>query len=352
MELTVERHAPALAKPFGISRGEQTTADVVLVELRAEAGTAGDRPVTGLGGVGPSSYYGESADSVVEALERVGPAVEDCEDPHARQRLLTAARERIPAAPAARAALSTALADLAARDLGVPLYRLWGLDPEAAPSTSYTVGLADPGRMAERASTAADRGFPVLKVKLGGGDGRDRERLRAVRAAAPDATLRVDANGAWSVERALSTAEDLVAAGVEFLEQPVPGDDRDALRAVHREAPLPIAADEACVDATEVPAVADACDLVVVKLPKCGGIGAARAQLRAARAHGLDAMLGCFVASWAALAPACHLAPRFDHVDLDGALLLAEGADPCTGLDVERGRFDLAVGAGSGARRR
>ncbi|MFB6074697.1 MAG: dipeptide epimerase [Haloarculaceae archaeon] len=340
MNLAVERHGLPLADPFGISRGTAETAAVVLVEL-AHEGTRG------LGGVAPSAYYGQDAAAVAAALADLRPALEASADPHAHQRLLGMARERHPDATAAHAALSTALADLAARDLGVACYRQWGLDPDAAPRTSYTVGIDAPARMAEKAAAATDAGYPILKVKLGTDD--DRARFRAVREAAPDATVRVDANGAWDAATALERADWLAAAGVEFLEQPVPADNLAGLARVHREAPLPVAADEACVDAADVPAVADACDVVVVKVSKCGGLDAARAHREAARAHGLDAMLGCMVESWASLAPAWHLAPLFEYADLDGPLLLA--ADPVAGPPTDGARVDLAaVERGSGAR--
>lgn len=334
------RHDLALDDPFAISRGETTTSTVFLVRLERDG-------VAGVGGATPSAYYGETPTSMAETVPDLLEVVCDADDPHAGQRIERDLRERAPDAPAARTAVTTALADLAARDLGVPLYRQLGLDPDAAPPTCYSIGIADPETTAERAAAAVDAGFDVLKVKLGADD--DRDRLRAVREAAPDARIRVDANGAWDPDEALASAEWLADLDVEFVEQPVPGDDVAGLRRVAVEGPLPVCADESCVTAADVPAVADACDLVTVKLSKCGGVRPALRQIHAARAHDLDVMVGCMVESNASIAPGWHLAPLADHADLDGALLLAE--DPCDGVPVEGGDADLrAVAAGTGAR--
>lgn len=340
MNLAVERHELATEDPFGIARGTTTTAGVVTVEL-AHEGT------TGIGGAAPSDYYGESVDSVCAALDRLRSVIESS-DPHGSQRLARTLADRAPDDAAARAAVSTALADLAARDLGAPCYRQWGFDPEVVPRTSYTVAIDDPDAMAERAERAVAAGYEILKVKVGTGD--DRERIRAVQRGAPGATLRVDANCAWDPDEAIEQAGWLADRGVQFLEQPVAADDLEGLRRVTGATSLPICADESCVTAADVPDVAEACDLVTVKLTKCGGIRPAVRQIHAAQAHGLEVMLGCMLESHASIAPAWHLAPLADYADLDGAALLAE--DPYTGPRITDGWPDLtAVGAGTGAER-
>jgi len=342
MNWTVERYDLALASPFGIARGTSETSATVVVELSHDGST-------GVGAVAPASYFGETADSVADTLPDLLPVVRSVGDPHAGQRIERALRERAPDRPAARAAVTGAVADLAARDLGVPLYRQWGLDPDAAPPTTYTVGIASPERMAEKARDAVDAGFDRLKVKLGTDD--DRARLDAVREAVPDAELRVDANAAWDAETATAATEWLEAAGVTMLEQPVPADDLAGLRRVAGATEIPVCADEACVAPADVARVADACDVVNCKLAKCGGPRAALELLFAARAHGVETMLGCMVASSAAIAPAAHLSPLVDYADLDGALLLAE--DPYAGVPMAGDRFDLrAVDAGTGVERR
>ncbi|MFC6974064.1 dipeptide epimerase [Halomicroarcula sp. GCM10025709] len=340
MNWTVRRYDLPLATPFGIARGTSATSETVVVEL-------GRGGATGVGGVAPSPYYDETAASVAEVLPELLAVVADLDDPHNGQRLDRRFHEEWPAQPAARAAVSIALSDLAARELGTPLYRQLGLDPDAVPPTTYTVGIDPPERMAEKARAAADAGFSHLKIKLGTDD--DRARLDAVREAVPEAELRVDANAAWTPDEAVAALGWLEAAGVTLLEQPVDAGDREGLRRVTEETPIPVCADESCVTPEDVPRLADACDVVNAKLVKCGGIRPALRLLHTADAHGLSTMLGCMVASNAAIAGAVHLAPLVDYVDLDGALLL--DADPYEGVPLEGDVFDLrAVAAGTGVR--
>jgi L-alanine-DL-glutamate epimerase-like enolase superfamily enzyme len=335
-----ERVSLPLADRFAIARGTTETATNVVVRIS-------DGDGTGVGAAAPAEYYGETPESVETVLPDLLSAVEAVGDPHAQQTIERRLRGRAPDEAAARAAVSAAVHDLAARSEGEPLYRRWGHDTGSAPPTSYTIGIDEPARMAEKAAEARAAGYPVLKVKVGTGD--DRGRIEAVREAAPEARLRVDANGAWEASEAVGNSRWLADYGVEFVEQPVPAGDRSGLGRVTEEGALPVAADESCVTAADVPGVADAVDIVVVKLMKCGGLRPAARQIAAAQAHGLEVMLGCMVESNAAIAPACHLAPLVTYADLDGALLLAE--DPYEGVPVTGGRIDLgAVDAGTGAR--
>ena len=341
MNWTVRRYDLPLSTPFGIARGTSATSETVVVEL--ERGGA-----TGVGGVAPSPYYDETAASVAESLPELLAVVADLDDPHNGQRLDHRFHGEWPTQPAARAAVSIALADLAARELGTPLYRQLGLDPDAVPPTTYTVGIDSPDRMAEKARGAVEEGFSHLKIKLGTDD--DRTRLEAVREAVPEADLRVDANAAWSPDEAVAALGWLEATDVSLLEQPVGAGDHEGLRRVTEATPIPVCADESCVRPADVPRIADACDVVNAKLVKCGGVGPAIRLLHTADAHGLSTMLGCMVASNAAIAGAAHLAPLVDYLDLDGALLLE--ADPYDGVPLEGDVFDLrAVAAGTGVRR-
>ncbi|WP_135304031.1 dipeptide epimerase [Haloarcula amylovorans] len=336
----VERYDLPISTPFGIARGTSETSATVVVELTHEG-------TTGYGGVTPSAYYDETATSVAESLPEMLAVVERIGDPHAGQRIERRLHEQWPDEPAARSAVSIALADLAARHLDTPLYRQWGLDPDRMPQTTYTVGIDSPERMAEKAEAAVDAGFSQLKVKLGTDD--DRARFEAVREAAPGAAIRVDANAAWDAESAIVAAGWLEDAGVTMLEQPVAADDIEGLARVTDSTTMPVCADESCVTAADVPRVADACNVVNAKLVKCGGVRAAKRLVHAADAHRLSTMLGCMVESNASIAAAVHLAPLFDYADLDGALLL--DADPYEGVPIDGDRFDLrAVESGTGVR--
>jgi L-alanine-DL-glutamate epimerase-like enolase superfamily enzyme len=345
MSLTAEteRLELPLDGAFTISRGASETVETIVVRLENDDGEYG------IGAAAPSSYYGESVDSVEAVLPELLDIVTDVGDPTRQQTIERAMAEAAPGEAAARAAVSVAIHDLAATQAEEPLYRRLGLDPSYAPQTSYTVSIDSPAGMASTAQKAAGAGHSILKVKLGTDD--DRARIDAIRKTVPQTRIRVDANGAWTPEQAIEKMDWLAHAGVEFVEQPVPADDHDGLARVTEEGFLPVAADESCVTAEDVPAVADAADIVVVKLTKCGGIRPAVRQIETAHAHGLDVMLGCMVESMASLAGACHLAPLVEYADLDGSLLLAD--DPYEGISMPEGRIDLsAVEAGTGLKRR
>ena len=342
LETEFERVSLPLENPFTISRGTQTAAENVVVRVTDDAG------MTGVGGAAPSTHYGETADTVAAVMPDLLDAVERVGDPHAVREIETELRAVVNGNPAARCAVSIAVHDLAAKRLGVPLYRLWGLDPSTAPATSYTVGLDETERVREKAAAAIDAGYPILKIKLG--TDRDRELIDAVREAAPDARLRVDANEAWTPREAVAKSEWLAELGVEFIEQPVPADDPAGLKFAYERSALPIAADESCVTASDIPAIADRCDIANLKLMKTGGLLEAKRAVATARSHGLEVMLGCMIESNASIAAGAHLGPLLDYADLDGSLLLAE--DPYEGVDVTGGPLRLgdADRAGTGAR--
>ena len=347
LDTAFERVSLPLAEEFTIARDTQTTAENVVVRITDDGGT------TGVGAAAPSAHYGETAATVEAVLPDLLAVVDGVGDPHANQRIERERYDIVRDNPAAHAAVDIALADLAAKRLGAPLYRQWGLDPGATPKTSFTIGLDTTDRMREKAADAVAAGHDVLKVKLG--TDRDREIITAIREAAPDARLRVDANEAWTPTEATRTIEMLADHGVEFVEQPVAAGDPSGLRRVAARSPLPLAADESCVTLSDIPQIAEWADVANVKLMKCGGVGPARRMIHAARAHGLETMLGCMIESNAAIAAACHLAPLVDYADLDGSLLLE--ADPYAGVPVDGDGIHLETLddeglAGTGARRR
>ncbi|HXS24864.1 MAG TPA: dipeptide epimerase, partial [Gemmatimonadales bacterium] len=229
--------------------------------------------------------------------------------------------------------------------LGVPLYRLWGLDPAATPISTFTIGLDTPDKM--RAKVLEAEPYPVLKVKLG--TNRDDEILRTIRGAT-DKELRVDANCGWTRKQAIRMLPMLEEFGVTVLEQPLPAPDREGLAAVTRAARIPIIADESCLVATDIPPLVGAVDGINIKLAKCGSLREALRMIAVARAHGMMVMVGCMIESSIAITAAAHFTPLVDIVDLDGAALLA--SDPFEGATIERGRIVLPSGPGLGVRAR
>jgi L-alanine-DL-glutamate epimerase-like enolase superfamily enzyme len=338
LSTSFERLALETDQPFTIARGTSTGTENVVVRLS-------DGEHEGVGAAAPSSHYGETADTVAAVLPDLLDVVAAVDDPFAFETVERRCRAVVQRNPAARAAVAIALRDLAAKQVDQPLYRLLGLDPDAAPRTSYTVSIDDPAAMATTAERAIDAGHEVLKVKLGTDD--DRARLAAVRDAAPDARIRVDANEAWTPREAVAASAWLADHDVEFCEQPVPASDPEGLRFVHEHAHVPVAVDESVEVASDVPRVADRCDVAVCKLMKCGSVGEAVRFAHVAHAHGLETMLGCMLESNAAIAAGAHLAPLFDYVDLDGSLLLAD--DPFDGPVQDDGRIALGDAAGTGA---
>jgi L-alanine-DL-glutamate epimerase-like enolase superfamily enzyme len=326
--------------PFVIARGGAAEHRVVHVTLTDDDGA------TGMGEAAPNRFYGETPETVLAALERYAPALAS-----ASAWDLDGIEGALPAilrgSPSARSAISAALHDLAGRRLGVPLYRLWGLDPARAPRSSFTIGIV-PDDEELRARVAEAAPYPILKIKLG--SPRDEHVLRVVREAAPHKVLRVDANAAWTPKHAVRMCALLEEHGVEFVEQPVAAHDLEGLRFVRDRTRLPVIADESCLVASDVARLAGLVDGVNLKLAKCGGLREAHRIIATARAHGLLVMTGCMVETSLGITAAAHLAPLLDYADLDGAALLAD--DPMRGATIERGEIRLPDGAGLGVERR
>jgi L-alanine-DL-glutamate epimerase-like enolase superfamily enzyme len=310
-----------LAQTFVISRETADFYDVVQVELSHDGHV-------GRGEGAPIDRYDETAGSALAFVEE--HAAELGDDPFALEEI-GARLEQTPGERAAKSALDAALHDLCGKLAGRPVWRLLGL-PRTGPPTSWTVWLGDPDDMARRAERATAR-FLRLKLKLGGGDGLDVERVRAVRSVT-DGPLMVDVNEWWSLEEALEALQQLAELGVEYCEQPLRAGDPGG--AVLRErSPIPVYLDEDCHVAADVPRCAELGHGVNLKLAKSGGIREAIRMVHAARALGLGVMLGCMIESGLGIAAGCAVAPLCDHVDLDGNLLLAE--DPVPGPKLEDG---------------
>lgn len=337
METVWNRHDLATARPFGIARWTHQTYGRVWVTLRRDG-------VAGWGEATPNAYYGETVDTVLAVLPDLASALPD--DPWAWTRVSEAMEALFPRHHrSAQAAIEAAVLDLAAKSVGMPLHRLLGLAGEGGVS-SVTVGLGPLAQVRDQAAEHVASGYDALKVKLGSED--DEGVLAAIRDAAPEARLRVDANAAWSVSAARAALPMLEAYQVELLEQPVAAHDLDGLAEVTRASRIPVAADESFTSVHDLRHLH--VDVVNVKLAKVGGPRRAMAALEAARAMGFGTMLGCMIESSLATAAAVHLADLADLLDLDGPLLLAE--DPWTGLVWdEGGRVRPGDGAGLGVRR-
>jgi len=295
-----------IAGSFTISRGAKTEAVTVV----AEVSHGGHR---GRGECVPYPRYGETPEATLAALQAM-------QDPVARGLDRQALQAAMPAG-AARNALDCALLDLEAKTAGRRVWDLLGRPAPRACVTAYTISLGSPEAMAAATAKAAHR--PLLKIKLGG-DG-DSARIAAVRKAAPESELIVDANEAWTPDNLEQNLADCAEAGVTLVEQPLPAGQDEALARIRR--PLAVCADESVHDRATLDRLRERYDGVNIKLDKTGGLTEALVMADAAQALGFEIMTGCMVATSLAMAPAMLLAPQARFVDLDGPLLLARDRD-------------------------
>lgn len=289
-------------------------------------------------------YYGETADTAAAVLPLLEKVVQEASegDPFALERVEGALRAALGGHSAVKSAISAALHDLVGKRLGIPVWKLWGLDPVARVS-SFTIGIDDLEVMREHVREAA--AYPILKIKVG--TPRDEEILEMIRDEAPDKAIRVDANTAWTVKQTLAALPMLEAYGIELLEQPLQPGDLDGFRVVTAASSIPVIADESCRTAADIPSLVGAVDGINIKLAKCGSLREAVRMVHCARAHRLEVMLGCMIESSLGIAAAMQVAPLVDYVDLDGAALLAEDPFAGPGID-DAGRCVFNDGPGLG----
>jgi L-alanine-DL-glutamate epimerase-like enolase superfamily enzyme len=296
-----------IAGSFAISRGAKTEAVTVVAELSRGG-------LTGRGECVPYPRYGETPEATLAALKSM-------REPLRRGLARHALQQAMPAG-AARNALDCAWLDLEAKIFATKTkgLRVWDMLGRPAPrpcTTAYTISLGTPEAMAAATARAAHR--PLLKIKLGGdGDGA---RIAAVRRAAPQSELIVDANEAWTSDNLEQHLAECAGAGVTLVEQPLPAGRDEALARIKR--PLLVCADESVHDRATLAGLRERYDAVNIKLDKTGGLTEALDMADAARALGFDIMVGCMVATSLAMAPAMLLASEARFVDIDGPLLLA-----------------------------
>ena len=298
--LEIARISSPLHTAFAISRGAKTQAETVRVRVTEENNAGRGESV-------PYGRYGETAESVIAAIEGLRSQIEGGMD-------LAALQGALPAG-AARCALDCALWDLEAKRTGVPVWQRAGLPAPQPLETAVTISLAEPAAMAEAARVAPGR---LLKLKIGGPD--DLDRIKAVHLARPEARLIVDGNEGLSGETYPAIAMAAAKLGVVLIEQPFPaGKDEGPLK---RPGPVAVCADESAHTSGDIQRLARSYDAVNVKLDKAGGFTEALAMVRAARQSGMGVMVGCMVAGSLSMAPAVLLAGLADAADLDGPLWL------------------------------
>ncbi|MEO0462942.1 MAG: dipeptide epimerase [Pseudomonadota bacterium] len=287
-----------LRRPFKISRGTRTQTPVFNVRLEQD-GYVGRGASTGV------IYRGESVDTMTQQLEGCRLAIESGASREEAQLLLPAG--------GARAALDAAMWELEAALKGISVSEMLGVTLSALPS-AFTIVLDDPAVMAQQARQEAWR--PLLKVKLGADDGREDDRIRAVRDGAPDARMVADANAGWSRQTLLAMLTVLQDCDFHLIEQPLPIGMEDQLP--NNPGPLDLCLDESFNTSEDLSSLPDGVTHVNIKLDKCGGLTEALRIADKAEARGLGIFVGCMLAPSEAIAPAQLLAQRADYVDLDG----------------------------------
>ncbi|MEM0906063.1 MAG: N-acetyl-D-Glu racemase DgcA [Pseudomonadota bacterium] len=308
-QLTARAETFPIAGSFRISREERTEAHVVVVEILEDGHV-------GRGECVPYPRYGESVNGVLAQIDAISDAI--CGG------LSVGGLQSAMSAGAARCAVDCALIDLEAKLTGQPVALALGLTPKPL-TTAFTISVGEPQAMAAASAAAVGKGHTLLKVKLGLGADDD-ARIKAVRAAAPTATIIVDANEGWADANLLKNMSVCAEAGVALIEQPLPA-GRDGVLATLSH-PVPICADESAHTSDGVGELRPRYDAVNVKLNKAGGLTEAMKMVAAARAAELKVMVGCMLGTSLAMAPAIFAAQDADFVDLDGPLLLAVDRNP------------------------
>ncbi len=333
--------------PLTISRG--TTAETTNLWVRVEADG-----VEGWGEASPFSIgtYRETTEYLLESARALPDLLEPL---HPTQRQVVEEQLKTHNLPSAlRCAVDVALHDWLGKRVGMPLWKLWGLNCERIVPTTVTIGINPPDVARQRVRDwLALTGARALKVKLGSPEGieADKAMFSAVREETPQGVvLRVDANGGWNLTDALTMCRWLAERGVEYVEQPLPKGMEDALPELYRRSPLPIFADESVFTSADVVRLADRVHGVNLKLMKCGGPTEALRIVHTARACGLQVMYGCYSDSSLAITAAVHLSPLADDLDLDSHLNLLD--DPFVGAELMDGRVLPNDLPGLGVRRR
>ncbi|WP_111565059.1 N-acetyl-D-Glu racemase DgcA [Rhizobium sp.] len=305
--LEIQTDSFPIAGTFTISRGTKTSAEVILC-------TVSENGVSGRGECVPYRRYGETMESVGAQIEAARPLIE--------AGLSRADLQQAMPPGAARNAVDCALWDLEAKQSGTSVAAMLGLTTPHSLTTAFTISLGEPEIMAEHARANAARA--LLKVKVGTGD--DESRIRAVRAAAPDAAIILDANEGWPEDRLAHHLRVAAECGVALVEQPLPAGKDELLAEIER--PILVCADESVHHTGDLASLRDRYDAINIKLDKTGGLTEALAMKREAERLEFQIMLGCMVGTSLAMAPAVLLAQDVAFVDLDGPLLLARDREP------------------------
>ena len=300
--------------------------------------------VNGYGEASMPPYLGQSVETVTAFLSKVN--LEQFKDPFQMETILAYIDSLSPGDGAAKAAIDIALHDLTGKLIGLPWWRIWGLDATKAPDTTFTIGIDTPDVVREKTKECADR-FNILKVKVGLDN--DKEMISTIRETT-DLPLAVDANQGWKDrEKAIDEIFWLYENGVVMVEQPMAKERIDDNAWITERSPIPVFADEAIQRLADIPSIKGAYHGINIKLMKCTGMREAWKMVNYARAEGMKVMVGCMTETSCAVSAAAQLSPAVDFADLDGNLLITN--DLYKGMEVVNGKITLSDLPGIGVQK-
>lgn len=333
MKLTFRPYDLQLKHVFTLAGNSRTTTPVILTQLSCDG-------FTGYGEASLPPYLEETQESVMNFLNSLD--LGQFHDPFLFEDIMEYVFNAAPGNYAAKAAVDIALHDLVGKLAGQPLYRLWGLNPEQTPDTSFTIGIDEEDVVRTKVKEASI--YKILKVKLGRDN--DREMITTVRSVS-QVPLCVDVNQGWSDRQlALDMIFWLQEQGVVFVEQPMPKDAVDDIAWLTQNSPLPVIADEAVQTKNDVLPLYGVYSGINIKLMKCGGLMAAREMVTLAKAMNMEIMIGCMTETSCAVSAASQLSPMARWGDLDGNLLISN--DIFDGVKVVDGKVILPERPGIG----
>ncbi|SET23050.1 dipeptide epimerase [Prevotella sp. kh1p2] len=319
---------------FTVASYSRTTTPDVQVELEYDG-------IVGYGEASMPQYLGQTVQSVSAFLQKVD--LSRFKDPFLMDDILTYVDSLSPGDTAAKAAVDIALHDLVGKLLGAPWYKIWGLNREKAPSTTFTIGIDTADVVKQKTRECADK-FNILKVKLGRDN--DKEMIETIRTVT-QLPIAVDVNQGWKDrEKALDMIFWLKEHGIVMVEQPMPKEQKDDIAWITEHSPLPIFADEAIQRLKDIKDIEGAYSGINIKLMKCTGMREAWKMLNYARARGMKVMMGCMTETSCAVSAAAQLSPAVDFADLDGNLLISN--DRFSGMEVVKGKITLPDRPGIG----
>ena len=329
MQVSVQPFSVHKRVPLTISRGTSAGSTNLWVRVQAD-------DVEGWGEAAPFSLgsLGQTTEAIAAELQAIVPQI-TAYHPLEHQKI-ERLMHQAGLGSASRAAIDIALHDWLGKYTGLPLWRLWGLDPTMIGPTAVTVGISAPAAAVARLQSWRQQ-IPVrsIKIKLGSPDGisADQAMMQALLDQIPPGTkISIDANGGWTLADSLTMADWLAERGIVYLEQPLPATAESDFAELYRRSPLPIFVDESCLTSHDIPRLAPYVHGINIKLMKSGGLSEARRMIHTARALGLQVMFGCYSDSSLLNTALAHLSPLADHLDLDSHLNFKD--DPFQGATI------------------